>query len=387
MNMSKMNVTILDAAVGNDYTVNLCAGLSAVGLKVSLITPENRVIDRPTDYAVLRWMPSKAARSSKAAKALQYVRYLLRVLVYAVKGIPENQVLHFQFFRRERIESALFPVLRLLGTNLVFTAHNVAPHEHVKWDYLLRLLVYRSAKAIIVHSEYIKKKLAHSFRVPEEKIKVVPHGDFDNFVPAEPVSKVEARARLGLPQGKDIALFFGYIREYKGLDLLLDAFELCRGHGDRLVLVIAGAPSTPELEERYQRRIAETLTEGAIVFRPNFIPSSEVAAYFLASDVVMLPYKEIDHSGVSHLAYSLGKPIIATKVGDFPEVIEEGLSGFLLEENSAQCLAETMLRAFSDRGRLEEMGSYARHLSETKYSILDAARQTMGVYEEVVGAS
>jgi len=384
--MSKLNVTIVDSSVGNRYSIDLCAALSDVGVGVRLITPVNRVLDGSMDFEVLRWMPSKAAEVGKAAKLLQYVQYLVTVFLCVFKGIPENRLFHFQFFRRERIESALFPVLRVLGANLVFTAHNVMPHEHLKWDRWLRLLVYRFADVIIVHSEYIKRKLARAFKVAEEKIRVIPHGDCDDYVPAEPFSKADARARLGLPVEKDIALFFGFIREYKGLGLLLDAYELCQRKGDQLGLVIAGAPRTPELERRYKSRIAEISTDGTIVFHPEFIPSEEVATYFLASDVVILPYKEIDHSAIFHLAYSFGRPLIATSVGDFPEVIEDGWSGYLLRENTAECLAETMLRAFSDRDKLEKMGAYARHLSETKYSWRDAARQTMGVYEEVADA-
>ncbi len=124
--------------------------------------------------------------------------------------------------------------------------------------------------------------------------------------------------------------------------------------------VIAGAPQTQELENHYRRRIEQISRDDSIIFHAGFIPSEKVAGYFVACDVVILPYKEIDHSGIVHLSYSFGRPLIATNVGDFSEVIDDGKSGYLLEENSAGCLSETILGAFSNNTRLGDMGHYAR---------------------------
>jgi glycosyltransferase involved in cell wall biosynthesis len=227
----------------------------------------------------------------------------------------------------------------------------------------------------------MKNKLVRDFGVDREKIRVIPHGNFDHYISREPMSKAAARASLGLSEMDNVALFFGFIREYKGLDLLLDAFEHCARYSSPLKLVIAGAPQTTELENHYRRRINQISTDDSIVFHANFIPSEKVATYFVACDVVILPYKEIDHSGLVHLAFSFGRPLIATNVGDFSEVIEEGMSGYLLKENSAQCLSETIVEAFSNGPRLQDMGKYARKLSETKYSWLEIARKTRDLYE------
>lgn len=383
--MDSARVIMLDATLGNDYSVCLCLGLSAVGVDVSLVVPENRVVNTSTDFEVKRLMPTKGPGTGGVRKIFPYLKYLTQLSTYVTKN--DIGVVHFQFFRRERIESVFFLLLRLLGTSLVYTAHNVLPHESRRLDHLFRFVVYRSAKMIIVHSQHIKKKLAKTFRVNPAKIRVIPHGNFDIYLPEESVSRAEARAHLSLSDEDSIGLFFGFIREYKGLDLLLDAFQAITRHNERLKLVIAGAPQTPELENRYRKKIIQISRNDSILFHPRFIPSEEVATYFLASDIVILPYEEIDHSGIIHLAYSFGRPVIAADVGDFAEMVEDGKSGYLLNENTPQCLAEAMLGAFSDRDRLEEMGAYARHLSETKYSWRNAARHTMSVYEEVIDAS
>jgi len=380
--IESVKVTMIDALVGNDYSVCLCSALHAVGVNVELIVPDNRIVNLPVEYPIRYWMPTKNPMGGKIGKTFRYLEYLMRLLIYVVKHNKERKIVHFQFFRIERIESLLFPLLKLLGVNLVFTAHNVLPHENSRVDYLIRFIVYKSAKVIIVHSEYMKNKLENGFRIDREKIRVIPHGNFDHYTSREPISKAEARASLKLSDMDNVALFFGFIREYKGLDLLLDAYEVCVRRGNPLRLVIAGAPRTPELGDYYRRRIGRITTDDSIMFHAGFIPSEKVATYFIACDVVILPYKEIDHSGIVHLAYSFGRPLIATNVGDFSEVIEDGKSGYLLKENNAECLSETTLEAFSNSTSLEDMGYYARKLSETRYSWLEIAKKARELYEE-----
>lgn len=384
--ITSVKVTMVDALVGNDYTIRLCSALNAVGVDVELIVPENRVVNLPVDYPIRHWMPNKDPKGGKIAKTIRYLEYLTRLVVYAVKHNKGRRIMHFQFLRSERIESLLFPLLRLLGANLVFTAHNVLPHENSRVDYLLRTMIYRSTKLIIVHSEYTKNKLAKNFKIDRSKIRVIPHGNFDHYIPGQPMSRAKARASLNLSEKDNVALFFGFIREYKGLDLLLDAFEICVRKGSPLRLVIAGAADSPELETHYRRRIEKISIDDSILFHAGFIPSEKVAAYFVACDVVILPYKEIDHSGLVHLAYSFGRPLIATNVGDFSEVIEDGKSGFLLKKNSAECMAETILGAFSSGANLVDMGAYGLQLSEFKYSWSDIARRTGNLYLSLGGS-
>ena len=384
--IDSIKVTMIDALVGNDYSICLCSALNAVGVNVELIVPDNRVVNLPVDYPIRHWMPNKDPKGGKIGKTFRYLEYLARLLVYVVKHNKGRRIMHFQFFRSERIESLLFPLLRLLGANLVFTAHNVLPHENSRVDYLFRFMIYRSTKVIIVHSEYMKNKLAHDFRINREKIRVIPHGNFDHYTPGQPMPRAKARASLNLSEKDNVVLFFGFIREYKGLDLLLDAFEICARKGSPLRLVIAGAADSPELETHYRRRIEKISMDDSILFHAGFIPSEKVADYFVACDVVILPYKAIDHSGLVHLAYSFGRPLIATNVGDFSEVIEDGRSGFLLRENSAECLSETILGAFSPGANLADMGAYGLQLSEFKYSWSDIARRTGNLYLSLGGS-
>lgn len=385
LGVSTMKVVMVDSLVGNDYSICLCSGLDAADADITLIVPENRVIGFPVNFTVRYWAPTKEPGFSKIRKTIKYIKFLLDLFVFIKQS--HTDIVHFQFFRRERIESFYFLLLRLLGFNLIVTAHNVLPHQKRKIDHLLKYIVYRSAGAIVAHSKYIQDQITALFKITRTKIHIIPHGDFDIYLPQQPLSKHEAKKKFKLSKKDNVLLFFGSIRENKGLDLLLDAFQIAAEADEHLKLIIAGKPLTAKLENRYRSKISGIRSRDRIIFHSHFISNESVADYFIASDIVVLPYKSIYHSGIVHLAFSFGKPIIATRVGDFDETIENGKSGYLLDKNSASDLAEMIAMGFSNAEKLEHMGKFVRKLSETKYSWDHIARRTKGLYEKVVKAT
>ncbi len=373
---------MVDSLVGNDYSLCLCAGLHDAGQDVSFVTVENRESPFEIAYPMLKWAPKKQG-GSKLAKLFQYFGYLGRLYRFAAKKKRGAPVLHFQFFRRERVESFYLAFLRLMGIRIVYTAHNIVPHEAARIDRSLKALVYKSAHAIVVHSNYVKKALLDAFPMRSDKVHVIPHGNFDHYLPQQLISKQEARQRLGLQSHQKVLLFFGYIREYKGLDLLLDAFVIAAKKDPDLVLVIAGAPHTDAIERSSKALIANSGLEDRVIYHGRFIPHEDIENYFVSSDLVVLPYKHIYHSGIVHLAYSYGRPSLATDVGDFSETIEEGKSGFIVEKDNPEALSNAILDAVQDPARLCEMGKYAKQLSSSKYSWTDIGAQTRAVYQQV----
>ena len=268
-----------------------------------------------------------------------------------------------------------------MGVNLVYTAHNVFPHEKRKIDRILKLIVYKSAKAIIVHSDYIKNMIAGTFRIEEKKIAVIPHGNFEIYLPEKTINRPEVRKSLKLADHDFALLFFGMIRKNKGLDLLLDAFEIVAHSDDRFKLIIAGSCPNEQLYKHYKARIEKSPVNEKILFFSGFIPNDEVADFFIASDLVVLPYKEIYHSGILHLAYSFGKPVITTRVGDFPEVIENGKNGYILNENNRSCLAGAIQSASLKPGELQSIGRIAKKMSTTTFSWDNIAKLTIELYQ------
>ena len=113
------------------------------------------------------------------------------------------------------------------------------------------------------------------------------------------------------------------------------------------------------------------------------ISSEKIADYFTAADVVVLPYKSIDHSGIIHLAYTFEKPVIATNVGDFSEIIINEETGYLLEENNAENLAQLIIKVFKDKDKIASMGKAAGQLTKTEYSWNNIARLTIQGYKQI----
>jgi len=374
-----MKIIMVDSLVDNDYAICLCDALQQSGADVSLVVTENRRVPENVSFDLQFMAPSKAQGISKFNKLWKYFRYLHRLRKFAKS--TGAAAIHFQFFRRERLDTFYFVLLRLLGYNLVHTAHNVLPHERSRIDFYLKYLVYLSARQIVVHSDYIRDKLLASFRVAPEKVHVIPHGNFDMYVPDNQLSKSDARSKINIPESATVALCFGHIREYKGIDTLIRAFELASQEEKDLHLVIAGSARTEQLKERYRKQIEAISASDRVLYVPDFIPNEAVADYFTAADIIALPYRAIDHSGIVHLAYSFGKPIVATRVGDFSEAIEEGKSGFLVDREDENALAEALRSVASSNGKLTEMGEYAQMLNKTKYSWQDIARKTRAIYK------
>jgi glycosyltransferase involved in cell wall biosynthesis len=237
--------------------------------------------------------------------------------------------------------------LRRLGAPLVATAHQVTPHEPIAFQDALYHWIHGLPDLVIAHSEVDRKRLVNEFEVDARRVAVIPHGDYGFFAEIDdPPDRETARARLGLGADEAVALFFGYLREYKGLDLLLDAWPEVAAAATGARLVVAGDPVRLAADRREQlRQRAETL--GAI-HRFDYIPFGEVASFFAAADLLVLPYRRISQSGVLYLALALGVPVVATAVGAWPEMLVDGESALLVPPDSPAELAAAVARALGD---------------------------------------
>lgn len=387
MSLDKIKVLMVDSWVGegNEYAFYICKELKNAGIDISLIVPEDNKDKVIFDFPFLPLCPTKAKNISKFNKMFRYYKYLLDI--YKLIRKEKYDVVHFQFFRRRRIESLYFVMLKIMGIKLAHTVHDISPLDESELDHLFNLLVYRTSDILFVHSYSNKKTLATEMKLNEAKIKVMPHGDFDNYIPARIISKSEAREIFGLSEEHNVILFFGAIKEYKGLDILSNSFATTSMKIKNLALIIAGEAGDAETKQiviKCKEILSKLPKEAKVIFHDKFIPVTEVAKYFIASDVVVLPYRRVTHSGIPHLAYSFGRPIIASNVGDFEEVIEEGKNGFVLSSNTQENLSEKIIQAFSDKAKLEEMGKYARNFCATKFTWKDSAEALIPVYQEMI---
>lgn len=179
-------------------------------------------------------------------------------------------------------------------------------------------------------------------------IRFVEHPVYDNY--GEPIIQEEAIQQLGLDKNFQYILFFGFIRDYKGLDLLLDAMADERVKKLDIKLIVAGEYYSDK--EKYNRQIASLGIENQLVMRTDFISNEDVRYYFCAVDLIAQPYKTATQSGVSRLAYFFEKPMLVTKVGGLPEVVAHDKAGYVVDVNS-NAIADALVNYFENNRKAE----------------------------------
>lgn len=297
----------------------------------------------------------------------------------------ERAILHLHFFTVAPAEYLMAVLFKRSGGGVVFTAHDVVPFDAKQAAGPWVRRVYSLADRIIVHAEHGARELSDVFGCARAKVRVVPHGNYAPFV-GEPVAQEEARRRLGLADSARIILFFGSIKRVKGLDTLLAAMpDILRVHPEA-TLVIAGRVWKDDFAA-YEDLIGRLGVASKVEARLRFIPEEEAALYFQAADVVVLPYRKIYQSGVLLMAMSFGCPVVATHCGGMAEVVQDGLTGYLVPPENPSELADRVCALLQDPEGARQMGERARRYVERHFGWPAVARATLSVYAEVLGST
>lgn len=223
-------------------------------------------------------------------------------------------------------------------TKIVCIADNVIPHEKRPGDIPFTKYFLKSVDAFVTMSEKVLSDLRKFTNKPAQ---LVQHPLYDNF--GAPISKQEARKVLGLNENEKIILFFGFIRQYKGLDLLLKAMADERIIKENIKLLVAG--EFYEDDKPYHQLIGENNLQDSVILKTNFIPDSEVRFFLCSGDCVVQPYKNATQSGVTPLAYHFEKPMIVTNVGGLPSLVPDGKVGLVCEPEP-KSIADAILKFY-----------------------------------------
>ena len=223
-------------------------------------------------------------------------------------------------------------------TKVVCIADNIRPHEKRFGDTAFTKYFIKAVDAFITMSKKVLQDLKQFTNKPAQQ---VVHPLYDNF--GEPLSKKTAREHLGLPADDKIILFFGFIRKYKGLDILLKAMALPQMQQSEIKLLVAG--EFYEDRKLYEDIIAEKNLSFQLILRTDFIQDSEVRYYLSAADFVIQPYRNATQSGVTPLAYHFEKPMLVTNVGGLPDLVPDGKVG-LVSEPIPDSIANAILQLY-----------------------------------------
>lgn len=235
-------------------------------------------------------------------------------------------------------------------TKVFLLCHNVIPHEKKMGDWFLTKMLVPYCDGFISLSQSVLEDLSQ-FTNSDNKL-FIPHPIYDIFGAIE--TKSEAKAALGMSPNRKYVLFFGMVRKYKGLDLLIDAFALFSAQYQDVDLLIAG--EFYDNEEKYRRQIAEFGIADRVVIRNQFIPSEDVRHYFCASDIVAQTYITATQSGVTQIAYHFHRPMLVTNVGGLAEIVPESV-GYITERTALDI--SDKLADFFNNGRESAMSAAA----------------------------
>jgi glycosyltransferase involved in cell wall biosynthesis len=368
-----MRVQIVDPpAYTPPYDHSLSAALAGVGLDLELVTSRFRYgpVPSPDGYVERDLFYRRSASRGPGAGWRLAQRGLEHVVDMRRYGrlARTADIVHYQWLGLPPLDWMWLPRAR----PRLITAHGTLRGGVPSWS---ARKVFRRMDAVVALSEYGAAVLRDQGGVPAERVRVIPHGPLDYLTRIPDPAPLPAELdQVDAP----VVLFFGLIRRYKGVDLLLDAFSRLDGDAE---LWVVGRPHE-ELYLGALRARAERIS-APVRFVSRFIQDREVPRMFERADVVVLPYREAEQSGVLHTALAFGKPIVMSSVGGFPEVAAQG-AGRLVPPGSPEALAEALHEVLSSPAERERLAAGARAAVAGPYSWRSIAEQHLALYRELL---
>jgi D-inositol-3-phosphate glycosyltransferase len=344
--LSGFSTAIIDPVGGrcglDHYNFGLCSGLVAAGCRVTLYTCDE-TLDRHLPNIGFETPFRRIFGEDRAwRRGLRYFAGMVSVFWSVVRR--RERVCHFHFFQGAVQELALVIVAKMLLRRVVITIHDV--ETFAKPGFVSKAIigkVYRLANKLIVHNEFSRVEVITKLEVTPEMVVVVPHGNYPVSIDGLP-DAATAKQQLGIAVGSKVVLFFGQIKEVKGIDILIGAMPGVLAGMESVTFVIAGRPWKSDFS-RYEAAIDAAGVRKHCILHTHFIPDEELPFYYAAADVVVLPYRRIYQSGVLLLTMSYGKAAVVSDVQGMLEIVRDGENGYVFTEASSEQLANTLIRA------------------------------------------
>ncbi len=367
-----MRVQVVDpSAFTPPYDHALCSALASAGAEVELITSAFAygAVPRADGYAVREAFYRHArggagSRLRRASKLVAHVPDMLRYRAYARAA----DIVHVQWLTLQWLDAHLLP-----RRPLVLTAHDLLPRESRPGQARGQRRCYDAVDAVVVHSEYGRRRLIEGLGLDPAKVHVIHHGAFEHLT-RQPFEQPLP------PQLRDVecpvVLFFGLLRPYKGLEVLLRAWRDLPG----AELWIVGHP-------RMALDRLRALAPPGVRFVPRYVSDAELPAYFRRADVIVLPYSQterFDQSGVLATALAFGTPAVLSDVGGFGEVAAAGAARLVAPDDSA-ALRGALDALISDRPARGRLAAAAAAAAAGPYSWEQAASRTLALYRSLLG--
>jgi len=390
------------------YAFELCRALGEAGARVTLVTGreyELEALDGPFDVAaILRlWDPKPAGEGAlpgrvrrtlrRAGRGLRHYREQARLVGYLRRMRPDVVQLGDVRFAGDLLPIA---AMRASGLRLADVCHNVRPFALAGraaggfgsgfLAHLLYRRIYRHFDTVFVHWEENRRCFLEAYGLPGGRVRSIPMGNFllfDELRDPE-VTERRLRRRLGLEPHDRVVLAFGAFSHYKGTDLLVEAFGRVRAAIPEARLVMAGFPLAGFDVHGVWDRARELGFEDDVRVVPDYVPSTEVAAWMDLASVAAFPYRELFQSGALQVATSFGVPVVASRVGATAEVVRDGETGLLVPPGEVEPLAAAVTRVLREPGLARRLGYAAAADARARLSWDRVAAEVLAAYRELL---
>lgn len=314
-------------------------------------------------------------------RILKLMEALLNLAALSVRFlISPPDVIHVQYLPmlkwRLPLDFWFLELCRKRGTKIVLTVHDLLPHDTADTYKHIFGKLYHSVDEVICHSDHIKARLEEEFSVAAQRIAVIPHGPFFYDLPARNDKAV--LQNLGLDPNQLFVLWQGIIFPYKGVDLLLRAWQKLEAANTAAALVVAGT-GAPELLDQIQEQIRQ-LDLKRVILHFRFITSQELVALYRAAAIVVYPYRAITTSGALATGLALGKTIVASDLPVFREILTNGENALLVDPDDTEQLAGALIELVQNTQLREKLTRRIREMNFGDSSWLTIAEKTIEVY-------
>lgn len=378
--MSRSRVAIIEPVGGyggmQAYDIGMVNGLAASGVDVKLYTSD--IAKKNDDLCSVDPVFSGVFnRKWRIAKLVRYLIACTRAIVGAV--FDGRRVCHVHIFQLNFNEALLILLCALANRKIIATIHDIESFVQNSMPRGMRKFLYSIPVVCVVHNEICAKELKAEWG--RESV-VIPHGNYLHDVRDLPDKNV-ARNNLSIPENSKVLLFFGQIKQVKGLDIALQAMgRICKSRQD-IVLLIAGRPWKFDFT-LYEKMIHELGIADQCITHLEYIDDDDVPDYFGASDMVLLPYRRIYQSGVALLSMSYSRPVMVSNLEAMTDMVKHGETGFVFVSEDPDSLADGIVKVIDDSKLLDEVSTSAHQYIKSRHDWLKLMQRLSEVYKSVL---
>lgn len=407
--MKTMRIIVVEPTNGGGlihFSYQLCNAFSRLGADVELITgTEYELAHLPHLFRVNKmlklWKLFERRSEAGALSRIQKIRFYLfrimqrsaraalaiwawvRLTIYILRMKPTwvlFSVLEYPF------QSFFIWILKINGIRLSQMCHEFEERESNtlinKFFHQTDKLAYQSFSKIFFLSDQARSQFLTFYPSISEKVTYsIPHGNSEWLLGIQKQNADVVRKKFNLNNNEAVILFFGLLSPSKGIDDLIQAFALA-SKDCHAKLIIAGYPTKHMSAESLTSLASRLNISDKVIFDFRYVPSDEIGALMDVATVAVYPYHTSTQSGALQVAYTFGKPVIATRAGGIAEVVEDGKSGFLVAPHAPAEIAEKIIFFVKNSHKAKEMGKYAKHLSQTRFAWDTVARQIVSAYDK-----